>query len=112
MSTLGVGGRVADRALLAELGGKAGQRLDIRVSGGLVVIAADARGVFQVTPQCYVNLPVAARRWCGLAKGDRVLLAGYPDGGLLAVHPPKVLDAVMDRIRPRRCVRIQLEVIG
>jgi hypothetical protein len=27
-----------------------------------------------------------------------VLLAGYPQGALLVVHPPAALDAVVDRV--------------
>ena len=98
MSKLGVGGRIADRSLVAELGWDAGQRLDLRVTGGLIAITADVRGVFQLTSQRFLHLPVAARRWCALVQGDRVLLAGYPQGGVLLVHPPKILDAIVDRV--------------
>jgi hypothetical protein len=44
------------------------------------------------------SVPVAARRWCDLSSGDRVLLAAYPDGGLLLVHPPAVLDQVVAHV--------------
>ena len=98
LSTLDAGGRVADRAVLVALGWAAGERLDIRAGGGLIAVCADARGIFRVTRQCFLRLPVAARRWCELAAGDRVLLAAYPQGGLLVVHPPAVLDAVVGRV--------------
>jgi hypothetical protein len=98
LSTLDVGGRVADRTVLGALGWGPGERLDIRVSGGLIAVCADARGIFRVTRQRFLRLPVAARRWCDLGAGDRVLLAGYPQGGLLVVHPPAVLDAVVDQV--------------
>src|SRR3954451_22834034 len=51
LSTLDAGGRVADRTIMTALGWVAGDRLDIRVSGGLIAIWADPRGVFRVTTQ-------------------------------------------------------------
>lgn len=98
LSRLDIGGRIADRAIMAALGWTPGVRLDIRVTGGLIAVVADARGIFRVTTQRFLHLPVAARRWCELAAGERVLLAAYPQGGLLVVHPPAVLDAVVDRV--------------
>jgi hypothetical protein len=65
---------------------------------GLITVVADDGGVFRVSTQRFLHLPVAVRRWCELAAGDRVLLAAYPEGGLLVVHPPTVLDAVVDRV--------------
>jgi hypothetical protein len=88
-------GRVVDRRLFAALGWQAGTRLSIREDGGLVLIAADPRGVFCVTPQGDVRVPVAVRRWCALAPGDRVLLAADPEEGVLVVHPPAALDAMV-----------------
>lgn len=98
LSTLGAGGRVADRVIMSALGWTPGSRLDIRVSRGLIAIFGDDRGVFRVSTQRFLHLPVAARRWCELSPGDRVLLAAYPEGGLLVVHPPAALDAVVDRV--------------
>lgn len=98
LSTLDAGGRVANRVIMVALGWVPGGRLDIRVSRGLIAIFKDARGVFRVTTQSFLHLPVAARRWCDLSPGDRVLLAAYPQGGLLIVHPPAALDAVVDRV--------------
>ncbi|XVV15149.1 hypothetical protein ACQP2X_12635 [Actinoplanes sp. CA-131856] len=98
LSTLDAGGRIADKALIAALGWEADQRLEIRVSRGLVAVYPDDRGIFQVRSQRFVYLPLAARRWCDLGAGSRVLLAGYPDGGLLLVHPPVVLDEVVAQV--------------
>ena len=98
LSTLATGGRIADRAIMAALGWEPGQRLEIRASRGLIAVFADAGGIFRVTTLRFLHLPVAARRWCELAEGDRVFLAAYPAGGLLVVHPPGSLDAVVDRV--------------
>ncbi|GIM93191.1 hypothetical protein Ato02nite_049840 [Paractinoplanes toevensis] len=96
--TLDPGGRIADRSVMAALDWDPGKRLDIRVSRGLIAVFADGRGIFRITTHRLLHLPVAARRWCALAAGDRVLLAAYPQGGLLVVHPPGVLDAVVDQV--------------
>jgi hypothetical protein len=98
VSTLDVGGRIADRVIMAALRWQPDQRLDVRASRGLIAVFADQRGIFRITTQRFLRLPVAARRWCDLSAGNRVLLAAYPDGGLLMVHPPGSLDAVVDRV--------------
>jgi hypothetical protein len=98
LSTLDGGGRVADRVIMAALGWEPGKRLDVRVSRGLIAVFADDRGIFRIAERRFLHLPVAARRWCELTAGDRVLLAAYPLGGLLVVHPPGALDVVVDRI--------------
>jgi bifunctional DNA-binding transcriptional regulator/antitoxin component of YhaV-PrlF toxin-antitoxin module len=46
-----------------------------------------------------VNLPAAARHACGIAPGDRVLLAAEPADGILVVHPLAALDAMVSRFR-------------
>lgn len=90
-------GRVADHAVVRALGWRSGTRLDVHESGGLVLVRADRQGVFSVTGQGYVRLPATVRHWCGLVPGDRVLLAADPDHGLLVVHPPAALDAMVSQ---------------
>jgi bifunctional DNA-binding transcriptional regulator/antitoxin component of YhaV-PrlF toxin-antitoxin module len=80
---------------MRALGWEPGGRLDVRESGGLILVTADRQGVFGLTRQGHLRLPVAIRRWCGLATGDRVLLAAEPGDGLLVVHPLAALDAMI-----------------
>lgn|SRR5690606_11463650 len=89
-------GRIADVALIRALGWSPERRLDIQESGQLVLVTASPRGVFRVTNQGYVHLPLTVRRWCGLHPGDRVLLVAEPAEGLLVVHPPAALDAMVN----------------
>ena len=98
LSTLDTGGRISDKAIMTALGWEPNLRLDIRVSRGLVAIFTDSRGIFRVKARGFVNLPIAARRWCELGVGSRVLLAAYPEGGLLLVHPSVVLDEVVAQV--------------
>jgi hypothetical protein len=88
-------GRVAENTVIRALGWAPGTRLDIRESGGLVLVRADRQGVFRMTGQGHLRLPATARHWCGLIPGDRVLLAADPADGLLVVHPPAALDAMV-----------------
>jgi hypothetical protein len=88
-------GRVADHAVVSALGWVPGTRLNIGESGGLLVIRADAHGVFSVTKQGHLRLPATVRHCCGLVPGDRVLLAADPQRELLIVHPPAALDDLL-----------------
>jgi hypothetical protein len=94
-------GRIADRVVMAALGWTAGMRLSIREDRGLVLLAADQRGVFSLTRQGHVRLPVGVRRWCALTAGDRVLLVADPEQRSLVVFPPAALDAML-----RQCHRV------
>jgi len=98
LSTVDCNGRIADRAILAALGWDGGSRLSIHVYDGLVLLETDSRGISKVRHTMVLHLPVAARRWCNLKTGTRVLLAAYPQGGLLVVHPPAVLDAAIEHV--------------
>ncbi|WP_406083502.1 AbrB/MazE/SpoVT family DNA-binding domain-containing protein [Micromonospora zamorensis] len=88
-------GRIADRAIIRVLGWGPGTRLHIREASGVIVVRLDRQGVFTVTGQGHLHLPAAVRHWCGLTAGDRVLLAASPADGLLVVHPPAALDAMV-----------------
>jgi hypothetical protein len=88
-------GRIADREVYRALGWPPGARVDIREQAGLVLVVRDPQGVFSVDRRGHLRLPAAARRWCGIAVGDRVLLAAEPDRGVLVVHPAAALDAMV-----------------
>ena len=90
-------GRIADHVVMTALGWTPGMRWSLREDRGLVLVAADPRGVFSVTRQGHVRLPVAVRRWCALTPGDRVLLVADPEQGALAVFPPAALDAMVSQ---------------
>jgi hypothetical protein len=98
LATIDCHGRIADRAVVGALGWAPGTRLGIRECGGLVLVTADREGVFSVTGQGHVRLPATVRRWCGLVTGDRVLLAADPARGVLVVHPPAALDAMIGQV--------------
>jgi hypothetical protein len=102
VSTIDNRGRVADASVVRALGWAAGARLNVREQGLLVVASLDDQGVFQIGTSGHLVIPVAVRRWCGLRPGDRVLLAGDPDRGLIVVHPPEAIDAMIEHLHAIR----------
>ena len=62
MAAVDCRGRVADRAVITSLGWTPGLRLSIREDAGLVLLVADPRGVFSLTRQGHLRLPVGVRR--------------------------------------------------
>ena len=95
LATLDHRGRIADLGTVRAMGWSSRTRLDIRELGGLLLVTASPQGVFSLTGQGHLRLPTTARRWCGLSTGDRVLLVAAPGDGLLVVHPPAALDAMV-----------------
>jgi hypothetical protein len=86
LGRLDASGRVTDRAVLAALGWRAGDRLTLTASGGVMVARRDCDGVTTVPARPYLVIPAAVRQRCGLAAGDRVLLAAWPDQDTLAAY--------------------------
>jgi hypothetical protein len=91
-------GRVADQGLLAALGWRGGDRLTLTAEAGVVTARRDPGGMVTVPERTYLVIPAALRRRCGLAPGDRVLLAGAPADETLTAYS---LAVVHEAIRAR-----------
>ena len=94
-STVDCNGRISEAVVIPALGWHVGTRFDIRVTGGMVVVTACADAVFCVSRPGQIRLSAAVRRWCGLTGGDRVLLTADLDAGVLVVHPPAAVSALV-----------------
>jgi hypothetical protein len=92
LSAVDKSGRVADRSVVRALGWAPGTRLDIREQAGII---AAPDGVCRVDGRGHLRLPLAARRRCRLAVGDRVLLAADCAAGVLLAHPLAALDRLL-----------------
>jgi hypothetical protein len=57
-------GRVADAAVERALGWTPETRLSIHESHGVILVCADERGIFSMSTQGHVYLPLPLRRWC------------------------------------------------
>lgn len=95
LSAVDKSGRIADRSIVRALGWTPGIRLDIREQAGIIVACATPGGVHRVDDRGHLHLPLAVRRWCRLAAGDRVLLAADPATGVLMAHTLAVLDRLL-----------------
>ncbi len=88
-------GRVADRATIAALGWRGGDRLTLTGEAGMMVARRDPGGMVTVPARPYVVIPAALRSRCGLRAGDHVLLAASPDEDMLVAYSFAVVDQAM-----------------
>jgi hypothetical protein len=95
LSAVDKSGRVADRSIVRAVGWSPGTRLDIRERAGVIVVGPTPDGSHCIDDRGHLHLPLTVRRWCGIATGDRVLLAADHASGLLIVHPVAVLDVLL-----------------
>ena len=88
-------GRVADRATIAALGWRGGDRLTVTAEAGVMIARRDPGGMVTVPARPYVVIPAALRRRCGLRAGDYVLLAASPGEDKLTAYSFAVVDQAM-----------------
>ena len=95
-------GRLSTRRLVRALRWRAGQRLDVAASGGVIVVAASATGRHTLTARGEVSLPSQARAMTGIGGAEAVLLAADPDCGLLVVYPVAAVVGLLNDLRTGR----------
>ena len=88
-------GRVADRATIAALGWRGGDRLTLTGEAGVMVARRDPGGMVTVPARPYIVIPAALRSRCGLRAGDHVLLAASPGEDKLTAYSFAVMDQAM-----------------
>jgi hypothetical protein len=91
-------GRLADRSLPIFLGWSPEVEIALTVEPGPIVIARPGTGV-RVDRRGHLHLPAAVRHSCGIAPGDRVLLAADHRAGELLIIPGRVLTRMIDAYR-------------
>ncbi|MFD6157279.1 hypothetical protein ACFWF7_21660 [Nocardia sp. NPDC060256] len=100
MCTVGDGGRIHDKHLLATLGWIVGTRLDIRCHpDGAVLVHPTEHGQTQVSANHNFRVPCRQRRIADLNVGDKALLAAHPSDQQLAIYPPPALHVVFGQPR-------------
>lgn len=95
MGRVDASGRVAERAVIGALGWQSGDRLAMSLVEGSVLVRPDPAGVFVLSGRPYVVLPARVRLRCGVRVGDQVLLAAWPEHGVLLVHPLAAVEAML-----------------
>ena len=88
-------GRVADRATIAALGWRGGDRLTLTADAGVMIACRDPGGMVTVPTRPYIVIPAALRSRCGLRAGDHVLLAASSGEDMLAAYSFAVVDQAM-----------------
>ncbi len=92
MGRVDASGRIGDSQVMRALGWRAGERLTITATNGVVLARSDQTGLHVVGDSAHLTIPAVLRRRYGLAPGTRVLLAGHPDGQVLAACAMAVVD--------------------
>jgi len=88
-------GRIADRATIAALSWRGGDRLTLTADAGVMVVRRDPGGMVTVPARPYIVIPAALRRRCGLRAGDHVLLAASLGQDMLVAYSFAVVDQAM-----------------
>lgn len=88
-------GRFANRATIAALGWRGGDRLTLTAEAGVMIARRDLGGMITVPSRPYVVIPAPLRRRCGLRAGDNVLLAASPGQDTLAAYSFAVVDQAL-----------------
>jgi hypothetical protein len=101
MGRVDASGRVGDSQVMHALGWAAGERLTITAAHGIVLARRDPAGLQVVGDSAHLTIPAVLRRRYGLALCTRVLLAGHPDGQVLATCLPRGGD-LLSAGRPSR----------
>ncbi|WP_148083361.1 hypothetical protein [Micromonospora sp. Llam0] len=91
-------GRLAARSVVTLMGWSAGQTMDLTTEPGPIVVARTGRTV-RINRRGFLRLPLAVRRTCRIAPGDRVLVVANQRHGELLVVPMAVLDDMVDAYR-------------
>ncbi|MFG3618878.1 hypothetical protein [Nocardia sp. NPDC047654] len=99
-TTIDPAGRLGDRSVIKRLGWAAEQPVTIEPSQGLLRIRSVAESKSSIAANGYLFLPVSARRAARLHTGERVLMAGGLDCGVLVVCPQRAVGAALWSYRP------------
>lgn len=97
MGRVDTSGRVANGDIVQALRWRPGDKLEMILSQGAIVIRVSPDGLFSVPRRPRIIIPARARRGCAIGPGDHVLLAAAPDYGIVIVYPLPVVDEMIAR---------------
>jgi hypothetical protein len=101
MSRLDRSGRIPAAAAVEEMGWPAGTRMRVDVRSWRLVLLAAPAGPATVTARAQIAVPVASRRLAGIGDGSMVMLAAFPAGQVLVVHPASEIVRLLRRTHAR-----------
>lgn len=88
-------GRVSERGVLRALGWRTGDRVRAWCSGNAVIVRSCVDGELAVAERGRVPIPSLLRERCAIRPGDRVMLAGSAEYGVLIVHTMSTVEAML-----------------
>jgi len=88
-------GRVASRDIVAALRWQPGDRFELILTAGAIVLRASSDGLFSIPQRPRIIIPGRARRRHAIRPGDQVLLAAAPDYGTVIVYPLSALNEMI-----------------
>lgn len=88
-------GRVSERGVLRALGWRTGDRVRVWCSRNAVIVRSCVDGELAVAERGRVPIPSLLRERCAIRPGDRVLLAGSAEYGVLLVHTMSTVEAML-----------------
>ena len=95
MGRVDTSGRVANGDIVKALRWRPGDKLEVVLSHGTVVIRTSLDGLFSVPRRPRIIIPARLRRRCAIRPGDDVLLAAAPDYDIVIVYPLSVVDEMI-----------------
>jgi hypothetical protein len=106
VTTIDNRGRLADRSPLRILGWLPLSRVSISTVKGKLIVVTRSDGPDSITRQGHLRLPAPIRHTCRLEPSAQLLVAAFPDRGLLAAYSGSALDAMV--LAYHECLRSEV----
>jgi hypothetical protein len=91
-------GRVNAAPLLAALAWRPGERIEVDVVHGIVVVTATRTGRHVIGSRGDIGIASAVRTMCGIQPDQSVLMAALVSRGVLAIHPAHTVTRLLARL--------------
>jgi len=88
-------GRVEIRDIIKILGWQAGDKLEMILTQGAIILRPSTVGHFSLSRRPRIIIPLTARKRHAIEPGDDVLAAAAPDYDVLIVYPIQTLNAMI-----------------
>jgi bifunctional DNA-binding transcriptional regulator/antitoxin component of YhaV-PrlF toxin-antitoxin module len=92
-----VSGRVSNQEIVRALGWRPGDRLEVILTLGGIVVLSSPEGLLSMSVKPYIVIPAAARRLHNIEAGDHVLLAAAPEYGFVVIHTRQAMNDMLAR---------------
>jgi bifunctional DNA-binding transcriptional regulator/antitoxin component of YhaV-PrlF toxin-antitoxin module len=88
-------GRIKNHEIIKILGWRAGDKLEMILTQGAIIIRPSPDGHFSIPQRPRIIIPLTARKRHAIGPGDHVLVAAAPDYGVMIVYPVATLNEMI-----------------